>query len=426
MPLRNCSCWEYAKYMNHEARQIQTTYLTLQFGNTLAASMIWGINTLFLLDAGLSNFEAFLANAFYTLGMVLFEVPTGIVADRFGRRTSYLLGTIILSLATVLYFVLWQTDAPFWQWAGASLMLGLGYTFFSGAVEAWLVDALQFARYTGKLEAVFGRGQIVNGIAMLLGALGGGIIAQFTNLGVPFIVRAGILLVMFAWAWLLMRDIGFTPDRTETPLKAIRTLLRVSVARGLGNPPVRWLMLSAIVSSSVGFYAFYALQPHLLQLYGDKSAYWIAGLAATLVAGAQIAGGLLAAQVASLFAKRTTALIVSTLASSIVLASLWLVPNFYVALGLVALWGLLFAASMPIRQTYLNGMIPSRQRATVLSFDSLLSNTGGIVIQPTLGKVADISSYGASFAVGGVLQLLALPFLALSKRANHSADSSPV
>ena len=412
--------------MTHEARQIQTTYLTLQFGNTLAASMIWGINTLFLLDAGLSNFEAFLANAFYTLGMVLFEVPTGIVADRFGRRTSYLLGTIILSLATALYFVLWQTGAPFWQWAGASLMLGLGYTFFSGAVEAWLVDALPCARYTGKLEAVFGRGQIVNGIAMLLGALGGGIIAQFTNLGVPFIVRAGILLVMFAWAWLLMRDIGFTPDRTETPLKAIRTLLRVSVARGLGNPPVRWLMLSAIVSSSVGFYAFYALQPHLLQLYGDKSAYWIAGLAATLVAGAQIAGGLLAAQVASLFAKRTTALIVSTLASSIVLASLWLVPNFYVALGLVALWGLLFAASMPIRQTYLNGMIPSRQRATVLSFDSLLSNTGGIVIQPTLGKVADISSYGASFAVGGVLQLLALPFLALSKRANHSADSSPV
>lgn len=412
--------------MTREARQIQTTYLTLQFGNTLAASMIWGINTLFLLDAGLSNFEAFLANAFYTLGMVLFEVPTGIVADRFGRRTSYLLGTIILSLATALYFVLWQTGAPFWQWAGASLMLGLGYTFFSGAVEAWLVDALQFARYTGKLEAVFGRGQIVNGIAMLLGALGGGIIAQFTNLGVPFIVRAGILLVMFVWAWLLMRDIGFTPDRTETPLRAVRTLLRVSVARGLGNPPVRWLMLSAIVSSSVGFYAFYALQPHLLQLYGDKSAYWIAGLAATLVAGAQIAGGLLAGTIASLFAKRTTALIVSTLASTVVLISLWLVPNFYVALGLVALWGLLFAASMPIRQTYLNGMIPSKQRATVLSFDSLLSNTGGIVIQPTLGKVADISSYGASFAIGGILQLLALPFLALSKRANHPADSSPV
>ena len=57
--------------MNTSSRSIIRTYLTLQFGNTLAASLIWGVNTLFLLDAGLSNFEAFLANAFFTLGMVL-------------------------------------------------------------------------------------------------------------------------------------------------------------------------------------------------------------------------------------------------------------------------------------------------------------------------------------------------------------------
>ena len=55
------------------------TYLGLLFGNTLAASLIWGVNTLFLLDAGLSNYEAFAANAFFTLGMVVFEVPTGVV-----------------------------------------------------------------------------------------------------------------------------------------------------------------------------------------------------------------------------------------------------------------------------------------------------------------------------------------------------------
>ena len=62
-------------------RSVQRTYLVLMLGNTLAASFIWGINTIFLLDAGLSNLEAFAANAFFTAGMVLFEVPTGIVAD---------------------------------------------------------------------------------------------------------------------------------------------------------------------------------------------------------------------------------------------------------------------------------------------------------------------------------------------------------
>lgn len=410
--------------MNISAQQITRTYLTLQFGNILAASMIWGINTLFLLDAGLSNFEAFLANAFYTLGMVIFEVPTGVVADRWGRRTSYLLGTITLSIATALYFLLWQIEAPFWQWAGASLMLGLGYTFFSGAMEAWLVDALTFTKYTGKLESIFGRGQIVGGIAMLLGALSGGLIAQVSNLGVPFLVRAGVLMIMFIWAWRLMHDVGFTPAHTETPGKAIRTLLRVSIARGLGNPPVRWLMLGGIASSGVGVYAFYALQPHLLELYGDNDAYWIAGLAATLVAGAQIAGGLIASRIAACFKYRTSALLTTTLASTFVLVLLWLIPNFYVALCLIAIWGLLFAASMPIRQTYLNSMIPSSQRATVLSFDSLLSNVGGIGIQPALGRIADISSYGASFAVGGTLQLVALPFLLLSRRTKHPADQA--
>ena len=77
-------------------RRITRTYYGLLLGNTLAASLIWGINTIFLLDAGLSNLEAFAANAFFTAGMMLFEVPTGIVADTVGRRASYLLGTVTL------------------------------------------------------------------------------------------------------------------------------------------------------------------------------------------------------------------------------------------------------------------------------------------------------------------------------------------
>src|ERR671930_2412775 len=102
------------------SRSIQRTYLLLMLGNTLAASLIWGINTIFLLDAGLSNLEAFAVNAFFTAGMVLFEVPTGIVADTRGRRTSYLLGTVTLAVSTLLYVLLWQMHAPFWQWAVVS------------------------------------------------------------------------------------------------------------------------------------------------------------------------------------------------------------------------------------------------------------------------------------------------------------------
>ena len=74
-----------------------------------------------------------------------------------GPPISYLLGTLTLAGSTFLYWTLWLTSAPFWTWAIVSMLLGLGFTFFSGAVEAWLVDALVYANYTGSLELVFGR-----------------------------------------------------------------------------------------------------------------------------------------------------------------------------------------------------------------------------------------------------------------------------
>jgi MFS family permease len=409
--------------MNDLARRIQRTYLVLLLGNTLAASFIWGINTLFLLDAGLSNLEAFAANAFFTAGMVVFEIPTGVVADTWGRRTSYLLGTITLAGSTLLYYFLWQFDAPFWAWAVVSILLGLGFTFFSGAVEAWLVDALQFAGYEGGLEVVLGRGQMIAGAAMLGGSVAGGVIAQATNLGVPFLLRVGVLLAMFALAYRVMHDYGFTPEPVTRPLQATRAILDASIEHGLRNPPVRWVMLAAPFSAGVGIYTFYALQPFLLDLYGDPEAYSVAGLAAAIVAGAQIVGGYAAPRIRALFGKRTTALILASAASATILTLLGAATVFWLALALLVVWGVIFAAVMPIRQAYLNGMIPSRQRATVLSFDSLMGSAGGVVIQPVLGRTADVYSYGTSFVVGAALQTLAIPFLFLSRRERAAADT---
>src|SRR3954467_15392503 len=187
--------------INLKPKSIQAIYLYLILGNTLAASFIWGINTIFLLDAGLTNFQAFAANAFFTAGQVLFEIPTGIVADTWGRRASYLLGTLTLAASTFLYLLGWQMHAPFWVWAVTSVMLGLGFTFFSGATEAWLVDALHSTGFTGSLEAVFGRAQVFGGVGMLLGSVAGGFIAQLTNLGVPYLLRAGMLGVTVVVAY---------------------------------------------------------------------------------------------------------------------------------------------------------------------------------------------------------------------------------
>src|SRR6266576_1307600 len=149
-----------------QSRTVERTYLVLTLLTTLASSFIWGINTIFLLDAGLSNVEAFAANAFFTLGQVVFEIPTGVVADTRGRQLSYVLGAATLLLSTLLYLVMWQVHAPLLGWALAS------------------------TGFTGHLEQVFGRAQTVGGAAMLVGTVTGGVIAQATSLAVPYLIRA--------------------------------------------------------------------------------------------------------------------------------------------------------------------------------------------------------------------------------------------
>jgi MFS family permease len=404
-------------------RSIQRTYFVLLLGNTLAASFIWGINTIFLLDAGLSNLEAFAANAFFTGGMVLFEVPTGIVADTIGRRTSYLLGTVTLTVSTLLYVLLWQIEGPFWQWAVVSLLLGLGFTFFSGAVEAWLVDALTATGFTGEMESVFGRGQVVTGAAMLTGSVAGGFIAQQASLGVPFVLRGVVLAVMFVVAFRLMHDVGFTPEKGGRPLAEMRKVASASIEYGWRVPAVKWLMVESLFTGGVGIYAFYALQPYLLELYGDPEAYQIAGLVAAIVAGAQILGGIVAPRIRRLFHRRTSALIGISVLGVITLGLIGIVESFWGVVALIVVWGLLFAASMPIRQTYLNGLIPSRQRATILSFDSLMDSSGGVWAQPVLGRAADVWGYAPSYLMGAGISAFALPFLALSRRQNAPADT---
>jgi MFS family permease len=231
-----------------------------------------------------------------------------------------------------------------------------------------------------------------------------------------------MLVVTMVVAIRFMRDLGFEPQRDVGPVTAIRNVIRGSIDGGFRNPPVRWLMLAAPFSLGAGIFVFYAAQPYLLELYGDKTAYGIAGLAAAIVAGVQIVGGLTVSRVRRLFGRRTSALLVGGVLNVVLLVLLWLSHSFVIALLLLAAWSFVFAIESPLRQAFINGLIPSEQRATVLSFDSLMASTGGVIAQPALGRVADLNGYGPAYLVSAVVSALGLPFVFLARREHASSD----
>jgi MFS family permease len=407
--------------------RVQRTYLVLLLLQTLAASLIWGINTLFLLDAGLSITEAFVANAAFTAGMMIFEVPTGVIADTFGRRTSFILGAATLLVTTAAYLGLWYVQAGIGWWILVSALIGLGFTFFSGATEAWLVDALHATGYQGAIETVFGKGQAVAGAATLIGTISGGFLGQ-VSLGLPYIARSVLLLAVIGAAWAWMHDLGYEPAKGVAVGAQVRGILRSSMTHGFGNPPVRMFMLAAPFASGVGIWIFYAFQPYLLELFGDPNATYLAGIAAAVFAVAQMIGGSSVKLVRRFVTSRSGLIITSTVVGSLALIGVGLAERleipvgFWVAIALLALFSLLSAVAYPVQQAFMNGCIPSEQRATVLSFASLMGSAGGVVAQPALGRVADVFSYGIAYVVAGVLYVLSLPFIIAVRRMGLTAD----
>ena len=403
-------------------RRVVTGYYVLSGVYTLSAAAIWGVNTLFLLDAGLSFFEVFVANAAFSAGMVVFEVPTGVVADTLGRRISFLLSVVVLATTTLLYVALAQVEAGVVAFAAVSVGMGLGFTFYSGAMEAWLVDALATTGFTGALDNVFARGQQVTGAAMLVGTVGGGLLGQ-ADLSIPYIVRSALLVAVFAIAFVVMHDVGFTPRRVaagELPGEIARNA-RAGVAYGWAQRPLRLLMLASMLQVGFITWAFYASQPYLLELL-DSDAIWVAGLVAAGIALSTIAGNELVEVLSSRCRRRTTLLLGAAALQTCGAVALGLASSFWVALPALLVVTAGLGIGSPVRQAYLHQVVPSEQRATVVSFDSMITNVGGIGNQVGLGALGEARSVGSAFVTGGVLTALAVPLIARVRRLGGPAD----
>jgi MFS family permease len=398
------------------------TYYAVAGLYTLSASLIWGVNTLFLLDAGLDIFEVFVANAAFTAGMVIFEIPTGVVADTRGRRLSFLSGVVTILVGTVAYVLLAADGGGLVPFVVASIVLGLGFSFYSGAVEAWLVDALHATGFHGQLDRIFARGAMVSGAAMLAGTVGGGVLGS-VDLTWPYVARVVLLAVVFAVALLFMRDIGFVPrvaGVSDLPREAAR-VLRASLTYGWNRGSVRMLMVMSLVQGLVLMWAFYAWQPYLLDLLGEDVA-WVAGVVAALIALSTVAGNSVVEFFTRFSGRRTTLLLWSAAIMAAGFVGVGAARSFWLAVLLLVIGAGSMGVSAPVKQAYLHDVIPSEQRATVVSFDSLVGSAGGVGGQLGLGYIGRAESVAAGYVVGGIALLAALPALWVLRRLREPAD----
>ncbi len=405
------------------SQEIARAYYVIAGVYTLSASLIWGINTLFLLRVGgLTLLQVFLANAVFTGSMAVFEVPTGIVADTRGRRLSFLLSTAILFVGTLLYAAVPALGGGFGWFCVISVILGLGYTFYSGAVEAWVVDALNAVENPDPVDRVMARGSMISSAAMLVGTITGGLLGSL-DLRLPYLARAVLLMMAFGTALATMHEVGFTVR--SLPLRAVPAEMarvgRESIAFGWNQPNARLAILAGAMPAVFLEWGYHAWQPYFLGLLG-ASAAWVTGVIAALISLAMMIGNWAAERLTRFCGRRTTLLSGAAAVFTVTAIGVGLAKSFWLAVPLYLVGMMSSGVFQPVRQAYLHLVVAREQRATVLSLASLVASGGSMAGQAGLGWVASRTALGTGYVVGGLTTGLAIPFLLAMRRLGGRPD----
>jgi MFS family permease len=420
------------------SRRVVTTYVTTNALFTLSTSLIWSINTLFLLQAGLSLSMVFIVNATYTAAQMVCEIPTGVIADTLGRKVSFLLAVVTLMVSTIIYVLSAQMGWGVPGFIVGSVLIGLGYTFQTGAVDAWMVDALAATGHEGSqeesLSRVFALSGGVSGAVLVVGPLLGGLLGQI-SLYLPYYLRAGALGLTLLAVVFMMREVGFTPRplTLSTFAGETRAIASAGTRYGWKSPVVRPLLWVSLVQGLFFAYGFYSLSPYLLELLG-RNYVWLTGAVFSAFSLASIAGNLSIRW--GVMTRRDgtprsapAALAVIGIVLAVIIGTIGVVglvaPRMMgaglVSFGIVAaLWvavGYLFGLAGPVGSAYLNRYIPSAQRATVLSLSALFGDAGGVVGQPVFGVAAQGVGIAPTWVVSGFILLIIAPLYRASGRA---------
>jgi len=387
-----------------------SVYLISQALSSLAGSIMFTTYALYYVQGlGLTPLQLVLVGTAIEVTTLIFEVPTGVVADSYGRRISVIIGTFVFSGAYLL-----EGSIPFWGgtitffWALvlAEVIRGIAWTFISGAEEAWITDEVG-AEKIGELHLRTGQWER---IAQLAG-IPVSVVLSNLALHLPFVAGGIIFLGIGLFQLLRMRETAFQsrPRGGMVPWLSMKGTLVESIAAVRARPLLLALLAATVIAgaASEGFdrlwEAHYLITFRLADVLPVTPAtgFGILAVVSALLAIAAAAWGKRNLDLRSEHRVRRTLLVTTVLrVGALVLFAL--APSIWVAVCGGMVYYLVGTISGPAYRSWLNQQIDSRTRATVLSMvgqaDALGQSAGG----PVVGWVGTRFSLRAALVLAAV------------------------
>ncbi|HXF62342.1 MAG TPA: MFS transporter [Caldilineaceae bacterium] len=398
-------------------------YLIMGAVAAFATSMIFTILAVYYVqEVGMNPLQLVLVGTLLEGTILVFEVPTGVVADTYSRRLSVIVGVALIGVCYVM-----QGFLPlFAAILAAEFIRGVGETFISGASSAWIADEVG--------ESAVGRVYLRQGQVSRIGSFAGiaaGAGLATLHLALPIVLGGALLLSLSAFLALAMPETGFRPAAREAaaPWQTMREIARAGAKVVRGRPVVLMLALVGVVfgAFSEGFDRLW--EAHFLQTLAFPvwpalpPVVWIGLLnAGSMVIGIAVAEALVR-RLDLADGRRLGVLLFATTAGLVVsVVAFGLAPSF--AVGVAAFWsgGVLRSLQYPLASTWLNQHLPSRVRATVLSMVGQADALGQVAGGPVVGFVG-LRSLRAALVVAG---LILTPAVVLYGRGLRLAGDEPL
>jgi MFS family permease len=373
----------------------------------------WPIWVIYLQkERGLSLTQITLLDTPFFLLIAFAEVPTGAIADRFGRRVSLMLGSTMFAIAVFIFGVADNYPVILLSYTA----WGLALTLQSGADTALLYDSLKRIGREEEFQRISGRLWAITSLAVVVAILIGAPIAAATSLSTPILMSAGIALVAVPVAFWMREPQYREHDEPEPYLQMVRT----GVRDAWNSKPLRYMIaFSAFVSAAV-FAPLIFLQPFLDSFDVDTGNL---GLWQAPVRGAGMIAAFFAYRIVARLGERGT-FIAMPVALAIAYLALAGVPNQWIYIAFIPV-GLVAGLQNPAFADYINKRIPSHRRATMLSVQNLAMSLLLAFMEPVSGAVADAVGLRGMFLMFGALMLVVSPaILWLWHRAELEEDSS--